>query len=78
MKRCGCVFAAALDIFRPYTSSLRCREKTRASRSDSFPGGRFAAVVWYPKNLQCAYREDTTTAFHMEKRKRERKKDYGR
>ena len=38
-------------FFRPCVSSLRCREKTRASRSDNFPGGRSATEAGYPEKI---------------------------
>jgi hypothetical protein len=47
-------------------------KKLALTRSDSFPGGRSAAVSWCPKNLQCASREDTSTLLLGE-----RKKEYG-
>jgi hypothetical protein len=44
-------------------------KKLALTRSDSFPGGRSAAVSWRPKNLQCASREDTSMLLRGEKRK---------
>jgi hypothetical protein len=44
----------ALDIFRPCSSSLKLPGKNSRFALGPFPGGRFAAAAWYPKNLQCA------------------------